>query len=172
MIVLLEWEAAKIFALGQFFCFEFHMNDREWSAYQILQLSLSRGAAVPTFYCCSAASSRRMLQHSLLSPGKRYGPTARYFYQCPSWDEFFSTAGSSCLIKSLCFSLRWFFSQDWSWQSAAPPLSPAHFKSHLKIPHTFSNNILTRYSEFQSIDNQFGGFQPAAWDRRRLALRL
>ena len=58
--------------------------------------------------------------------------------------------------------------RDWSWQSAAPPLSPAYFKSHLKIPHTPSNNILTRYSEFQSIDNQFGGLP--SWARGRIAL--
>ena len=53
---------------------------------------LSRGTAVRTFYCCSAAGCKADAAAFIIEPRKEIrGRTARYFYQCPSRDGFFST---------------------------------------------------------------------------------
>ena len=65
----------RFFARGHFFGFGFHMNDREWSAYQILQQGVSPGALqCAHFIAAVLQAAGLMLQHSLLNPGKRYGP--------------------------------------------------------------------------------------------------
>ena len=93
------------FARGQFFGFGFHMNDQEWSAYQILQQGVSPGALQCAHFIAAVlqAAKLMLLQHSLLNPGKRYGagPRGIFINVHPGMD--FSPPGSSCLIKSLVF---------------------------------------------------------------------
>ena len=103
-LTLHEWQGAEIFCPETIFWF---WVPYEWpgmvSLSDIAARRLSRGTAVRTFYCCSAAGCKLMLQHSLLNSGKRYGagPRGIFINVHPGMD--FSPPGSSCLIKSLVF---------------------------------------------------------------------